>query len=97
MAIITEENALLILPLATMKDELRIPVDITEHDDLLTSQITDAVSFVSKSTGRGVADLAALRPAIVSACRALYNGEHEIAQDAAHYGWLDPFRSYKAG
>ena len=32
MAVITQAEALLIVPLATMKDELRIPVDITDHD-----------------------------------------------------------------
>ena len=97
MAIITEENALLILPLATMKDELRIPVDITEHDSLLARQITDATNFIATSTGVALADLPALRPAIVSAVRELYDGYRELSPIASTYGWMAPFRSYKAG
>ena len=41
-------NALDIVSLATMKDELRIPVAETSHDVLLTGQIAGAVSFVSR-------------------------------------------------
>ena len=48
---ITTAQALLVLPLSVMKDELRIPAGTPEHDILLTSQITSAVSYVSRSTG----------------------------------------------
>ena len=40
-------NALDIVSLATMKSELRIELDETAHDILLTGQIASAVSFVS--------------------------------------------------
>ena len=41
-------NALDIVSLATMKDELRIPAAEVSHDVLLTGQIAAAVSFVSR-------------------------------------------------
>ena len=97
MAIITQAQALLIVPLATMKDELRIPPDILEHDALLAGQITDATNFIATATGVALADLPALRPAITSACRELYDGYRELKEDSAVYGWLAPFRSYKTG
>lgn len=93
MALITQAEALLILPLSTMKDELRIPVDILEHDDLLARQITDATNFIATATGVVLADLPALRPAIVAAVRAQYDGEREITPNAAHNSWLDIYRS----
>ena len=95
MAIITEENALLILPLATMKDELRIPVDITEHDDLLTRQITDATNFIATSTGVALADLGPLRAAITTTVRQLYDGYREIRPTEAFFALMGPYRSYK--
>ena len=95
MAIITQAQALLLVPLATMKAELRIPPDILEHDGLLAGQITDATNFVATSTGVALADLPALRPAITSACRELYDGYRELSPIASTYGWMAPFRSYK--
>ena len=95
MAVITQAEALLIVPLATMKDELRIPVDITDHDVLLARQITDAVSFVSKSTGATGDDLLPLRPAAVSFVRELYDGYRELPPDSAGFGWMSVYRSYK--
>ena len=41
-------DALDIVSLAAMKDELRIPAAETAHDTLLTSHIANAVSFVSR-------------------------------------------------
>ena len=93
MALITQAEALGIVSLATMKDELRIPADIFDHDGLLARQITDATNFIATSTGVVLADLPALRPAIVAAVRAQYDGEREITPNAAHNSWLDPFRS----
>ena len=49
---ITEAAALTVLPLSHMKDELRIQLSEKSHDDLLKSQITQAVSHVSRRTGR---------------------------------------------
>ena len=49
---ITEAEAPVVLPLAHMKLELRIPDTETDHDTLLTSQIVSAVSHVSRRTGR---------------------------------------------
>ena len=48
---ITEAEALVVLPMAHMKLELRIPATEVEHDTLLTSQIVSAVSHVSRRTG----------------------------------------------
>ena len=92
MANITPAEALTILPLALIKDELRIPSAETSHDILLTSQIVSAVSFVSQSTDVALADLPALRPAIVAAVRSQYDGGQEIRETAAAYAWMAPFR-----
>lgn len=89
---ITEAEALVVLPLATMKDELRIPSAETSHDILLTSQIVSAVSFVSQSTGAPLADLPALRAAIIASVRSQYDGGQEIRETAAAYAWMEPFR-----
>ena len=97
MAIITEADALLIVSLATMKDELRIEQTETSHDSLLASQIQAAASYVKEHTGREVGDLAELRPAIVAAVRDQYDGYRELSPIAAAYAWLQPYRSYKAG
>ena len=64
---LTQAQALAVVSLATMKDELRIPATETSHDALLTSQIVSAVSFCARSTGAALADLP--RPAIVAAVR----------------------------
>ena len=95
MAIITETDALAVLPLATMKLELRIDASITDHDALITSQIVAAVSFAAQSTGVALRDLP--RSAVVSAVRTMYDGGPVVEQTAAHNSWMEPFRSYKAG
>ena len=69
-----------------MKTELRIPATETEHDSLLTAQITAAASFVMHSTGADLAALVSLRAAIVLATRDLYDGYREITPDSAVYG-----------
>ena len=97
MATITESQALAVVGLAHMKDELRIEATETSHDALLTRQIHDAANYAARTTGAALTDLHLLRPAIVSAVRQLYDGLHELSPDAAAYGWMDPFRSYKAG
>ena len=51
-------NALDIVSLATMKDELRIPATEVDHDVLLTGQIAAAVSFVSRFLRVPLVDLA---------------------------------------
>ena len=90
---VSESQALGIVSLAAMKDELRIEQTETSHDELIKSQIVNAVSYVSEATGRAVADLGELRQAVVTACREQYDGEREITPNAAHNSWLDPFRS----
>ena len=65
------------------------------HDTLLSEQIHSAANFVSKSTGAELADLPALRPAIVAAVRRLYDGLHEVTPNAAHNAWMAPYRSFK--
>lgn len=94
MANITENEALSILSVANMKEELRIPATETSHDGLLTRQIHDAANFAMQSTGAALADLP--RPAIVAAVRSQYDGNRELGPRAAVYGWLAPFRSYKS-
>lgn len=91
----TESEALAVIALAAMKEELRIPPTETEHDALLTRQIVDAVSFVSKSTGATGDDLLPLRPAAVSFVRELYDGYRELPPDSAGFGWMSVYRSYK--
>ena len=51
MAFISLAASLLIVPLATMKLELRIDDSIAQHDDLIAGQIQQAVNFVARSTG----------------------------------------------
>ena len=94
---VTESQALAVVSGASMKMELRIPMEISDHDDLITAQIVAAVSYVVETTGRAVDDLAELRPAVVAIVRAQYDGYREVTEDSAHYAWMAPFRSYKAG
>ena len=94
---ITEAEALVVLPLAHMKLELRIPDTETSHDTLLTSQIVSAVSHVSRRTGATGDALLPLRSAAVSICRNLYDGYLEVTPNAAHESWLRPFVSYERG
>ena len=97
MALITQAAALLILPLAFMKLELRIDSSISEHDDLISKQIQSAVNFVSRSTGAVGDDLLPLRAAAVSLCRELYDGYREIGPRSTAYGLMEPFKSWEAG
>ena len=71
---VTESQALAVISGASMKMELRIPMEISDHDDLITAQIVAAVSYVVETTGRAVDDLAELRPAVVAIVRAQYDG-----------------------
>ena len=98
MALITQAEALVIVSLATMKTELRIPLDIHEHDELITGQITAAVSHVAQTTGQppqGIAEQTALRSAAVLLVRELYDGAREIRPNAAFNLLMRPYRSYK--
>ena len=89
---ITQTEALATLPLAAMKEELRIPATESSHDALLTRQIHDAANYVSQATSRPLSDLHLLRSAIVAAVRAQYDGGQEIRETAAAYAWMAPFR-----
>ena len=90
---ILETEALVLLPILTMRAELRIPDD--SHDDLITGQIVAAWNFISEMTGRGYADLGnpALRSAAVLLVRQLYDGDKVIKPSAAFYAIVDPFRN----
>ena len=90
---ILETEALVLLPILTMRAELRIPDD--SHDDLISGQITAAWNFISDMTGRGYADLGnpALRSAAVLLVRQLYNGYREIRPTEAFFALIDPFRN----
>ena len=90
---LTQDQALKIVSLDSIRMELRIPDGA--HDTLLSEQIHSAANFVSKSTGAELADLPALRPAIVAAVRRLYDGLHEVTPNAAHNAWMAPYRSFK--
>ena len=105
---VTLADALSVVSLETVKQELRIPpfsvpedpaaaaavaAAQKEHDDFLIGQLRDAVAFVSQSTGLELADLP--RPAIISAVRDMYNGVQQIGPNAAAYGWMTPYRSFK--
>lgn len=96
MAEITEAQALSLVSLDSMKIELRIPISEVSHDALITSQLVAAVNFVARSTGLPLADLPPLRPAIIAAVRSLYDGYRELGPLSSVYGWMQPFRSYKA-
>ena len=47
-------TSLEIVTLARVKTELRIPATITDHDSIITQQISSAVSYVSERTGRNL-------------------------------------------
>ena len=89
---LTESEALTILPLSVAKLELRIADSIKEHDALIQRQIWDAVNYCSESTGRGVDDLMPLRAAAMTVVRQLYDRARELGLDAAAYALLNPFR-----
>ena len=90
---ILETEALVLLPILTMRAELRIPDD--SHDDLITGQIVAAWNYISEMTGRGYSDLGnpALRSAAILLVRQLYNGYNEIKPNAAFYALIDPYRN----
>ena len=88
-------KATVVLPLAHMKLELRIPDAETSHDALLTSQIISAVSFVSRSTGATGDDLLPLRAAAVALTRDQYDGYRGIGPKSTANAWMAPYRSYK--
>ena len=90
---ISESQALALLSVDDMKLELRIPLEIFDHDGLLARQITDAFSFASETTGREGADLGELRQAAVAIVRAQYDGEVELPKSTTFDTWMDPFRS----
>ena len=62
----------------------------------LPSQITSAVSYVSRSTGATGDDLLPLRAAAVSLCRNLYDGHRDVKPTAAHNALMAPWVSYEA-
>ena len=92
---LTQAEALTLVPLESIRSELRIPDD--SHDKLLSEQIFSAANFVQQTTGLALADMQPVRAAIVSAVRDLYNGEQKIGPNAAAFSLLAPFRSFKAG
>lgn len=88
---ITEAKALAVLPLETMKSELRVLEDEHAHDVLITSQIVSAVSYLSVATGR-VADAKYLRMAAVALVREIYDGRGSLPDNPAWAAWAEPFR-----
>ena len=106
---VTLAEALGVVSLETVKQELRIPpFSVPEdpvaaaaaaatqksHDDFLSGQILAAVQYVKETTGVALADLPQVRPAIIASVRSQYDGNREITKDAAHHAWLQPYRSY---
>ena len=93
---ISKTEALEFLPLATMRDELRIPNpgEASDHDELITGQIVAAVDFVARFTDRPtVAELdhPALRSAAIVLTRLLYDGHRDLRKNSALYGLMAPF------
>ena len=80
---LTESEALAILPLEVMKLELRIPASITEHDALIQRQIWDALNFATGATGRAADDPMPLRAAAIAIVRQLYGGAGVFERDAS--------------
>ena len=97
MAFISLAASLLIVPLATMKLELRIDDSIAQHDDLIAGQIQQAVNFVARSTGAEGDDLLPLRAAAISLCREMYDGGREIGPRSTANALMGPFISYERG
>ena len=97
MAAITVAAALVVLPLAFMKLELRIDNAITEHDDLISKQIQSAVGYIARTTGAEGDDLLPLRAAAAALVRDLYDGYREIRPNAAANALMAPFISYERG
>ena len=64
---------------------------------LTQSQITQAVSHVSRRTGATGDALLPLRAAAVAIVRELYNGSSDITAHPAHEAWMRPFESYERG
>ena len=71
-----------IVSLDRMKTELRIPLDVTDHDAMIGYQIEAAMSWVSQVTGHDLFDndfvitpgLKTLEAAVILLARDLYNG-----------------------
>ena len=94
---ITEAEALAVVPLSVAKLELRIQATETSHDLLLTSQIVQAVSHVSRRTGATGEALLPLRSSAVAIVRSLYDGHRDVTAHPAHEAWMRPFESYERG
>ena len=89
---ITVSQALGVVSLNRMKLELRLEPTETAHDDLITAQILEAVSYLSAATGAVDEKLASLNLATVAMVRTLYDGLTEIRPNAAVNALSEPFR-----
>ena len=92
---VTESEALMFLPLAVVKVELRIEDSETSHDSLITRQIVNAVSYLQRTTSIEPADMPqALRSSAVAMVRLAYDGEAGLPEDPTFAALLEPWRSY---
>ena len=88
-----------IVTLDRMKTELRIPASITDHDQIITQQISSAVSYVSERTGRNLENddtlideiPDALRQAVIMLVRSLYSGEGTLSGNSMVDSLIEPF------
>ena len=89
----------IVTPLVTlerMKQELRIPLTITDHDSIITDQIESAISWVSEATGIDLLEDSAIIPealkqAVILLVRDLYTGVRDQKTDSIINAMIDPF------
>ena len=92
---VSESEALSVVGLDLMKTELRIPLTETSHDDLLKSQITNAISHLKRTTDIEPADMPpALRASAVALVRLAYDGVSGLPEDPTFEALLAPWQSF---
>ena len=85
-----------IVTLARMKTELRIPATISDHDSIITDQISASISYISETTGRDLLDDDTIVPdaliaAAISLVRSLYSGEGSFTGNSMANSLIEPF------
>ena len=81
--------------LRDLREAMQSTALVSSHDG--PSQITQAVSHVSRRTGATGDALLPLRAAAVAIVRDLYDGYRDVGPHASHHSWLAPFISYERG
>ena len=92
---VSEGEALMVLGLDLMKNELRIPLTETSHDALLTNQIVSAISHLQRTTSIEPADMPpALRSSAVALVRLAYDGLGGLPEDPTFEALMAPWQSF---